>query len=102
MKKADLEHYECEGQIELFDYLKQIDKVYPVDIIGPCDDAHCPRCGSGLDEYRHIDCERCPECNARISWEPWYRANNKCFTELWGENWAEKIRSKAREYRGNG
>lgn len=71
--------------------------IYPVDIRGLCDDAYCPKCGEGLDEYRVLDCERCPYCGTRISWAPWYRQNEKCMTELWGENWAERIRRRVKD-----
>lgn len=93
-KSSILSNYECDGQIDLFEYLEQLNRIYPVDIRGLCDDAYCPVCGSGLDEYRHLDCERCPECHARISWEPWYRRNSKCMTELFGENWVEIIKNR--------
>ena len=33
--KSKLEHYECEGQISIFDYQEPI---YPLDIKGICDD----------------------------------------------------------------
>lgn len=145
-KDSVLKNYECEGQIDIFEYLEQLNKVcsfsghtcnkknlwevadsldelqcphvccrrcntrhcgarcngseepkekiYPVDIMGLCDDAYCPVCGSGLDEYRHLDCERCPECHVRISWEPWYRRNSKCMIELFGDNWVERIKNR--------
>lgn len=44
--------------------------IHPVEIMGICDDAFCPVCGDGIDELNWMDCERCPSCNARISWEP--------------------------------
>ena len=94
MKNDKLANYECEGQIELLDYLKQLNEALPVDIRGLCDDAYCPKCGSGLDEFKHLDCDRCPECNARISWKPWYKANELCMRELYGENWIQHVKDR--------
>lgn len=67
----------CAGQIELFDFLEQLDKkVYEMDIRGLCDDGYCPRCGHSFDEFKECDCERCPECGVRISWERWHKVND--------------------------
>ena len=65
--------------------------IYPVDIRGLCDDAYCPVCGDGIDELNWMDCERCPSCGARISWEPWHRKNDKENQELFGENWRDRF-----------
>lgn len=75
------------GQIDIFEYLK----VHPVDIRGLCDDAYCSACGDGIDEFKWMDCERCPSCGARISWEPWHRKNDEENLKLWGENWRDKF-----------
>ena len=56
-------------------YWRLKEKVYPVDIMGICDDAYCPKCGRELDDLRIKDCERCPDCHVRIDWTPWHRAN---------------------------
>lgn len=57
-------------------YWRLKEKVYPVDIMGLCDDAYCPKCGRELDDLRIKDCERCPDCHVRIDWTPWHRAND--------------------------
>lgn len=57
-------------------YWRLKEKVYPVDIMGICDDAYCPKCGRELDDLRIKDCERCPDCHVRIDWTPWHRAND--------------------------
>ncbi len=72
-------------------YPKLIEKVYPVDIKDICDDAFCPVCGDGIDELKWMDCDRCPSCWARISWEPWHRANDKENEEIWGPDWRDKF-----------
>ena len=79
------------GQIDLFDYLKELETIHPVEIMGICDDAYCPVCGDGIDEFKWMDCERCPSCGARISWEPWHRANDEDNLNLFGENWRDKF-----------
>ena len=78
------------GQIDIFEYLES-QKPQPVEIIGLCDDAYCPECGDGIDEFKWMDCERCPSCGARISWEPWHRNNDEDNFNLWGENWRDKF-----------
>lgn len=79
------------GQINIFEYLKEHEKAHPVDIMDICDDAFCPICGDGIDELNWMDCERCPSCGARISWEPWHRMNDELNQELFGENWSDKF-----------
>ena len=79
------------GQIDLFDYLKELEAIHPVEIMGICDDAFCPVCGDGIDEFKWMDCEKCPSCGARISWEPWHRMNDEDNLNLFGENWREKF-----------
>lgn len=75
------------GQINMSDYLK----VHPVEIMDICDDAFCPICGDGIDELNWMDCERCPSCWARISWEPWHRANDRENEEIWGPDWRDRF-----------
>lgn len=58
------------------------EKVYPVDIIGICDDPVCPKCGYEFETTKsckryEVDCERCPECHVRVDWTPWHRANDE-------------------------
>ena len=60
-----------EGQLSLFD------KVYPVEIWGLMDDAHCPKCHYCFWETREMDCDRCPHCGTRVDWTPWHKANDQ-------------------------
>ena len=82
---------QIKGQINIFEYLKEQETIHPVDIIGLCDDAICSACGDGIDEFEWMDCERCPSCGARISWERWHSANDEDKLGIWGENWREKF-----------
>ena len=50
------------GQMTIYDFLPDPNKVYGVDIRGICDDAYCPKCGTELDEFRYKDCDKCPYC----------------------------------------
>lgn len=83
--------------IKNHDYCRLGDKwipketIHPVDIMDICDDAYCPVCGDPIDEFKWMDCEKCPSCGARISWEPWHRANDEDNLNLFGENWREKF-----------
>ena len=52
-------------------------KIYPVEIKGLMDDAYCPKCGYCFWETKEMDCETCPSCGIRVSWEPWHRANDE-------------------------
>lgn len=65
--------------------------IHPVDIMDICDDAFCPVCGDGIDEFKWMDCEKCPSCGTKISWEPWHRANDEDNLNLFGEKWREKF-----------
>lgn len=68
-----LDNYECDGQMDIFDFLK---KPIPVDIRGICDDAYCPTCGREFDETRgEIDID-CPECGTRLDWKHWHILND--------------------------
>ena len=71
--------------------------IYPVEIMDICDDAFCPVCGDGIDEFKWMDCEKCPSCGARISWEPWHRMNDEDNLNLFGENWWEKFGKKVKK-----
>lgn len=73
------------------------ERIYPVEIMGICDDAFCSKCGDGIDELNWMDCERCPSCGARISWEPWHRMNDEDNLNLFGENWREKFGKMTKE-----
>lgn len=76
--KNVFENYECDGQISMIDYLKELDRVYPVDIKGLCDDAYCPKCGYAFDAFsKERDCERCPYCGVKVDWQPWHNANDQ-------------------------
>ena len=49
----------------------------PVNIVGLCDDAQCPKCGRFFMDPMEIDLEYCPNCKCRVDWEPWHRANDE-------------------------
>ena len=62
-------------------YWRLKEKVYPVDIMGICDDPFCPQCGYAFETTRtsknyEVDCERCPECHIKVDWTPWHRRND--------------------------
>ena len=65
------------GQMTIYDFLPDPNKVYDVDIRGICDDAYCPKCGTELDEFRYKDCDKCPYCGTRISWKRWHYMNDE-------------------------
>lgn len=71
--------------------------IHPVDIMGICDDAFCSKCGDEIDELNWMDCERCPSCGAKISWEPWHRMNDEDNLNLFGENWRDKFGKMTKE-----
>lgn len=72
----NLEKYECDGQMNIFDFIPKNEPIFPVNIMGICDDAYCPKCGySFWDE--EADCERCPVCHIRVDWSPWHRMNDE-------------------------
>ena len=58
-------------------YWRLVEKVYPVDIMGICDDAYCPGCKACLDETKHLDSKNCPHCGLRIDWGPWHHYNDE-------------------------
>lgn len=82
---------QIDGQLSLTDW-KPEPIIHDVDIMGICDDAYCPMCGISLDEYRHLDCEECPECGVRIRWDNWHRANDEEMEKIFGEKWREHLR----------
>lgn len=80
MKNNLLDHYECDGQMNIFDYLKEQDKIYPIDVMGICDDPYCPKCGRGFwteSKRNEVDCKRCPDCGIRLDWTPWHLLNDE-------------------------
>ena len=70
------DNYECDGQMDLFDYIPDPDVVLDVDVRGICDDAYCPRCN-----YAFLDSEtdmfECPHCGQLVRWDDWHRINDK-------------------------
>lgn len=82
---------QIEGQMSIFDYLKERETVYPVEIMGLCDDAYCPQCGEPLDEFKWMDSEICPYCKCKISWSPWHLHNDEMNRELFGEKWRDRF-----------
>ena len=93
---------QIKGQISITEYLSSLEGVrcngseepetiHPVNIMDTCDDAFCPICGDGIDEFKWMNCDRCPSCGARISWEPWHIMNDEDNRNLFGDNWREKF-----------
>ena len=76
----NLENYECDGQMTIFDFIKKNEPIFPVVIKGICDDAYCPKCGYEFwtePSRNEADCERCPDCGIRVDWSPWHMLNDK-------------------------
>ena len=79
------DNYECDGQMNLNDWIADRDKVREVGIIGLCDDPICSNCGyefNMIEDKRYnikseIDCERCPKCKVRLDWSRWHRCNDE-------------------------
>jgi len=69
---ANLENYECDGQMNLADYM---DNKFPVIIKGMMDDPYCPRCNCQV--YDDIDEGKCHYCKLKLDFTPWYNANVK-------------------------
>ena len=65
-----------DGQMDIYDYLPDPNKVLPVDIRGICDDAYCPRCNNCIPD-RYTDDPKCPYCGQPIDWKPWHFMNDK-------------------------
>ena len=91
---SDLNTQAGEGATMGWWYLLDEEIIRPVVIKGICDDAYCPECDCCINEILEMDCERCPYCGCRISWEPWHRANDKDNEELFGKDWREKFGKK--------
>jgi len=56
------------------------EKIIEVDCHGICDDPYCPVCNYEFrdwGEYSEVDCERCPQCNAKLDWSFWHRMNDE-------------------------
>lgn len=75
-KSSILSNYECDGQIDLFEYLEQLNRIYPVDIRGLCDDAVCPICGYEFMDPKENDLPACPICNCKVDWARWHKIND--------------------------
>lgn len=91
LKLMGKKNKQIDGQLSLTDWSPE-PIIHDVDIMGICDDAYCPMCGISLDEYRHLDCEECPECGVRIRWDNWHRANDEEMEKIFGEKWREHLR----------
>lgn len=69
-----------EGQISIFDYLEESQKIYSLDIRGLCDDPYCPKCDYAFITYgsqKEIDCDCCPKCGIKVDWTRWHRMNDE-------------------------
>lgn len=69
-----------EGQISIFEYLEESQKIYPLDIRGLCDDPYCPKCDYAFITYgsqKEIDCDCCPKCGIKVDWTHWHRMNDE-------------------------
>lgn len=85
---TNLGKYDCVGQMSIFDFMEQEapektnDKIYPVGLIGLCDDPICSNCDYEFSIFdsqwskNEIDIERCPHCGVRLNWERWHRVND--------------------------
>lgn len=80
---TNLGKYECDGQMSIFEFIEDPDKkVYPVGLIGICDDPICSNCDYEFELFdskyskKEIDIERCPNCGVRLNWDRWHRAND--------------------------
>lgn len=64
-----------QGQITIAEYLESI-KPIPVDIVGLCDDAACPKCGYEFLDPKENDLPACPHCKTRVDWTRWHMIND--------------------------
>jgi len=62
-------------QITIDEYLQSL-KPIPVDIMGLCDDAYCPKCGYGFMDPEENDLPACPVCGCKVDWARWHRIND--------------------------
>lgn len=66
-----------DGQISIFEYMHELNKVHSVDIKGLCDDAYCPVCGYEFKDWLgEVDID-CPECKTRLDWTIWHKINDE-------------------------
>lgn len=63
---ANLDNYECEGQISLSDYQEN---KFPVTVRGLMDDPFCPRCDCNV--FDDIETGICHYCRLRLDFTPW-------------------------------
>lgn len=63
------------GQITIWEYMEDL-KPIPVDIMGLCDDAYCPKCGRGFLDPQENDLPSCPFCGQRVDWTRWHYLND--------------------------
>lgn len=70
------EKYECDGQMNIYDFIPKKEPVFKVNIKGLCDDAYCPKCNYPFNETKELDCERCPICQTKVDWTPWHNLND--------------------------
>lgn len=73
----NLENYECDGQMTIYDFIPKTEPVFPLKIKGLMDDAYCPKCGYPFNELKEKDCKRCPCCKIRVDWSPWHKLNDE-------------------------
>lgn len=70
----------CKAKKQLICMYLDKNRVFNVDIRGFMDDPYCPGCGRGFWDYgpkSEVDCDRCPDCGIRISWDRWHQVNDK-------------------------
>lgn len=64
-------------------YWRLREKVYPVGLIGICDDPICSNCDYEFELFdskyskREIDIDRCPNCGVRLNWDRWHKVNDE-------------------------
>lgn len=80
-------HKCCDDSCRGCDIPNCMNRIRPVEIRGICDDAYCPKCDCGIDEYKWMDCKRCPHCGQLISWDTWHRSNDRENEEIFGKDW---------------
>lgn len=67
---------ELPGQLNIYDFLPDPNKVYELEIRGLCDDAYCPNCGYCFMDHE-TDIVSCPVCHIRVDWTRWHRINDE-------------------------
>lgn len=68
------ENYECDGQMDIFNYLGNPERAMLVDVRGLLDNPYCPKCERPLSE-EDIDAVVCPECGQRLNWDKFHILN---------------------------